>query len=437
MDYLIIQLAERNVTVARFEVSARSTTLSGSALFELNGEQDLAAIAARIAEGVSGSPRVILCLPPALFAQRLVELPLNDLRKVREILPAQLQGEIALPAEEAVFDALESIDGKFMAIWAKRSDIAAAIDLFREAGIEPAVVSSGVFAWPHLPGMPDACALFDGNSAAVVTDGRLSFFRALSGAERERQLVATFAALEMSAAAVPSRLLVFGDQLEALPRIEGLPLTAEALELPEALGTLFRNNQTFRQLAGPYAVALACHAGSLPDFRRGDLAWTAGHAELRRKLLLTAVLAIIAVVLLFVSKGLEYRAALADTASLDSSISSIYREIFPGRTKAVDEVAEVKGEIKKLAGVDGSSGLLDVLKQLAEAKGASINGLYEAELEGRTLRLKGDARSAQAVNDFKAAVTPLMASVELGEVKSRPDGGVTFSMTAQIKEARQ
>jgi general secretion pathway protein L len=436
MDYLIIQIAENNVTVARFGGTGRSTTLEGSGLFELNGEQDLAAIAARIAAGISGSPRVVLCLPPDLFAQRLVELPLSDLRKVREVLSSQLQGEIALPIEEAVFDALRSSDGKFMALWAKRSDIAAAIDLFRGAGLEPAVVSAAVFAWPALPGIQNDCALFDGSAVAVITDGRLSFLRALCGAERERQLTATLSALEMSAMPLPSRLLVFGEQAADVPEMEGLALTAEVLELPEELGQLFRNDQTFRQLAGLYAVAQACQAGTLPDFRRGDLAWTAGDAALRKKLLLTAALAIVAITLLFVSKGMQYRAVRADSASLDKSISTIYREIFPGRAKAVDEVAEIKGEIRKLAGHEGSSAVLDVLKQLAEAKGAGINGLYEAELEGLTLRVKGDARSAQTVNDFKASLSTLMATIELGEVKSRPDGSVTFSMTAKIKEGK-
>jgi general secretion pathway protein L len=78
-----------------------------------------------------------------------------------------------------------------------------------------------------------------------------------------------------------------------------------------------------------------------------------------------------------------------------------------------------------------------VLKQLADAKGNSINGLYEAEVEGNSLRIKGDARSAQAVNEFKAVLAPLMAAIELGEVKSRPDGTVTFALTGTLKEAKQ
>jgi general secretion pathway protein L len=111
--------------------------------------------------------------------------------------------------------------------------------------------------------------------------------------------------------------------------------------------------------------------------------------------------------------------------------------VFPSRTKAVDEVAEIKGEIKKMAGADASASFLDVLKQMAEAKGAAINGLYEAELNGRTLRIKGDARSAQAVNEFRAGLAPIMATVELGEVKGRPDGTVSFSLSGTLKEVKQ
>jgi general secretion pathway protein L len=434
MEYLIINITEHMVTAARFDISGRSAALGGAASFLLDEETGLAAVAVKIAEGISGSPRVVVCLPPALFAQRVVALPLTDLRKVREILPAHLQGEIALSAEEAVFDALPAGEGSYLALWAKRSEVAQAIELFREAGCEPQIVSSAPFAWPSLPGIPLDCALCDGSALVVLAEGRLSFMRALGGAAPHKQLCATLSALELSGTHLPQRLIVFGEQSETLAGSGGLPLAVEQLLLPDDQAAIFRTEGTFQQLAGLYAVARACHAGTLPNFRRGDLAWTTGDARLRRKLVLTATLAAAAVVLLFVSKGLQYRAARTDLASLNVSISSIYREIFPSRTKAVDELSEVKGEIRRLTGSEGSSSVLDVLKQLAEAKGTAINGLFEAELEGRTLRVKGDARSAQSVNEFKSTLSGLMTTVEVGEIKSRPDGSVGFSLSGTLKE---
>ena len=211
-------------------------------------------------------------------------------------------------------------------------------------------------------------------------------------------------------------------------------MPVETVAVPPELGHLFKNDETFQQLAGLYAVARASYAGTLPDFRQGELAWTAGDAKLRKKLLLTGILAVTVIALLFITKGLQYRAAVADVASLNKSIATLYREIFPTRAKAVDEIAEIKGEIRKLAGIESSSGYLDLLKKLAEAKGTSINGLYEAELEGRNVRIKGDSRSSQAVNEFKASLAPILATSELGEIKSRPDGTVTFSLTGTLKE---
>jgi general secretion pathway protein L len=434
MDYLIIRIDEDKVTAARFSFSGRSATLGGAALFTLDSGMDLPAVAAEIAAGISGSPRVIVCLPSALFAQRTIELPLTDLRKVREILPAHLQGEIALPAEEAVFDVLPASKGRYLALWAKRNEIAAVIEVFREAGCEPQVISSDVFGWSCLPGIPSHCVVTDGTAVAVIAEGRLAYVRALDGVEPHKQLIATLSALEFSGETVPSQLVIFGEQSEALTAIKGLPLEVAPLKLSDHLAVLFRTEAAFQQSVGLYAVACASHAGDLADFRRGELAWTAGNEKLRKKLVLTAVLLTVTVVLLFVYKGLQYRAIKADSVSLNNSIASLYKEIFPTRTKAVDELAEVKGELRKLAGVENSSAVLDVLKKLAEAKGATINGLFEAELEGRTVRVKGDARSAQAVNEFKTALSGLISTAELGEIKSRPDGTVSFSLSGMLKE---
>lgn len=434
MDYLILQAEEKRLTVAHFGVSRRSTELIGAASFVLDEERSLADAVRQIAEKMTGSPRVILCLPPALFAQRSVPLPFNDLRKVREVLPAQLQGDIALPVEELALEVLPAGEGQFLALWVRKSEVSAAIAKFQEGGIEPQVVTSLPFAFARLPGVPPDCAVCDGNTLAILRGGVLTYFRASDATMTAQTIAATLSALELSGETLPPRLCLTGAVAGGLDDADTLPLPVETVEVPTELGHLFKNDETFQQLAVLYAVARASHAGTLPDFRQGELAWTAGDAKLRKKLLMTGILAAAVILLLFINKGLQYRAAAADMSSLNKSIAAIYREIFPTRAKAVDEISEIKGEIRKLAGVESSSGYLDILKKLAEAKGSSINGLYEAELEGRNMRIKGDARSAQAVNEFKASLGPLLATVELGEVKSRPDGTVTFSLTGTLKE---
>ncbi|MDD2736570.1 MAG: type II secretion system protein GspL [Desulfuromonadaceae bacterium] len=434
MDYLILQTEEYRLTVAHFGVSRRSTELVGAASFELNDEHSLADAVRNIVEKMTGSPRIILCVPPALFAQRSITLPLTDLRKVREVLPTQLQGDIAQPVDDLALGVVPSGDGRFLALWARKGDISSAIAQFRDLGLDPQIITSLLFALPEQPGLPADCAVFDGSSLSILTGGRLTYFRTFSADASASMIAATLSALELSGVELPPRLCVIGSAAHLFSAADSLPLPVETVEVPAELGHLFKNDEHFHQLAGLYAVARASYAGTLPDFRQGELAWTAGDAKLRRKLLLTGILTVTVIVLLFINKGLQYRAATADVASLNKSIAAIYREIFPTRAKAVDEISEIKGEIRKLAGVEGSIGYLDLLKKLADAKGNSINGLYEAELEGRNLRIKGDSRSSQAVNEFKAALAPLLATAQLGEVKSRPDGTVTFSLAGTLKE---
>jgi general secretion pathway protein L len=435
MDYLVLQTEESRLTVGHFTVSRRSTELVGSASLELNEELPLADAVRHIVEKMTGSPRIILCVPPTFFAQRSITLPLTNMRKVLEVLPTQLQGDIAQSVDELALGALPSGDGRFLALWARKELISSTIDQFRSFGLEPQIVSSLPFALPELPGLPTDCAVCDGSSLSILKGGRLAYFRAFNTEVSPALVGATLSALELSGEGLPPRLCLIGSAAHNFAGAESLPLPIETVEVPPELGYLFKNDVTFQQLAGLYAVARASYAGTLPDFRQGELAWTAGDAKLRRKLLLTALLAVTVIVLLFVNKGLQYRTATADIVSLNKSIAAMYREVFPTRAKAVDEISEIKGEIKKLAGVESSSGYLDLLKKLAEAKGNSINSLYEAELEGRNLRLKGEARSSQSVNDFKAALTPLLATAQLGEIKSRPDGTVSFSLTGTLKEA--
>jgi general secretion pathway protein L len=437
MDYLILQAEETRLTVAHFRISRRAAEIIGAAAVDLGAEHSLEDAVRNIAEKMTGSPRIILCLPPSLFAQRTISLPFQDLRKVREVLPGHLQGEIALPVDELVLGVLPTGEGQFLALWARRSDVGQALETFRAAGLEPHIISSVPFALSELPGVPPGCIICQSNFLTILNDGHVTYFRTFQSQVTATNIASTLSALELSGGALPSRLCLLGPEFDVFTADSALPLPIETISVPPELGHLFKNEETFRQLAPLYAVARTCQTGTLPDFRQGDLAWTAGNVRVRRKLILTGILTAVVLILLFITKGLQYRTAVTDLASVNKSIGSLYREIFPTRTKAVDELSEIRGEIRKLSGIENSNSYLNVLKKLAEAKGNSIIGLYEAELEGANLRIKGDASSAQKVNEFKASLASLLTSAELGEVKSRPDGTVGFSLTGTLRKVIQ
>jgi general secretion pathway protein L len=139
------------------------------------------------------------------------------------------------------------------------------------------------------------------------------------------------------------------------------------------------------------------------------------------------------VLLLFVESGVRYYLVKRDLASLELSIKGIYKEVFPTRSKAVDEVSELRAEIKKLESAKTSSNVLKLLKDLAMIKGDDVGGIYETEVDGPEVRLKGDARSFQAVNDFKVRASKILDQAEVSEIKSRPDGSVTFNFRGKMK----
>lgn len=372
--------------------------------------------------------RVILALLPSMFFIRELDLAVTDRKKCRELLPLELKGELADDSDELVFDALPLASGKTAAVWARQDAIAAEIKTFADAGFDPEIVTAAMFNWGTLlPEAKDAVmAVSDGEEVAFWQDGKPLFFRALPQVAG-RQLDATVAAVELAK----------GVQVETVFTIgSGQPDTALAtVPLPhgQALTSAFQGDATAAtDLASQFALASELAFGDPLNLRRGAIGFTKNRDLLRKKLRITYSLAAVLILLVFAEAGVRYFVAQRDVTSLNGSIRAIYKEVFPSRTKAIDEVAEVKAEIRKL-GAAGNDGILAVLKLLTEAKGDDPREIYEVDFDGSQLTGRGYDRSAQGVNDFKLKASQLFASFEVSEIKSRPDGSVGFSFRGTLK----
>ena len=144
--------------------------------------------------------RVILALPTVAVSFREVTLPLTDRQKVRQVLPLELKGETALDSDELVFDALPLADGKMLAAWMKRAEVAGWIESLAGAGLEPEVVTVGIAGWGALlpaEARTGVAAIADGEGVAVYRDGTPLFLRSLGTAGDGSELRRTLAALEL------------------------------------------------------------------------------------------------------------------------------------------------------------------------------------------------------------------------------------------------
>lgn len=429
MNLLIIQLNDTDAVVARFQRRRGTLTFLQGSRRTLPEDGSLAGLLDGF-DPLGPEQKIILVLPPAMVYARELALPISDRRKIREVLPVELGGETALQAEELIFDGIPLGEGTILALWCRRHEVTELLGRLSPLGLEPEIVTAGLLAWHHL--IPadtiDPVAVTDGQGLMVGTSAGPILARTLPAAGDERELTRALTALEVGREIRISRIIRHGRAGSA----------AESSPMPSGLRETFADDSAAAlDLAGTYAVAKACTSGDCVNFRTGALAYTAGQAKSRRRLRLTLLLAVSLVILLFVEVGVRYYLLHKDVASLDGSVRKIYREIFPTRQKPVDAVAEVRSEIRRLSGGAGASRVLPTLRSLAELKGEEISGFYEVELDGNQVRLKGDARSAQAASALKGRATALFDAPEVSEIKTKTTGGVTFTFRGTMKEANQ
>lgn len=445
MNLLIVEVKRNELLFATFRRKRGVLSFVEATRHHLGHEDSFSRLVEEFVPADREERRVILAIPAGQIGMRELELPLSDRRKVRELLPLELKGETAVDADELVFDALTLDGGKVLAVWAKRHAVENLIGVMTETGMEPEMVTASLFSWQHLipaEAASGTVAVTDGEALAVYNNGKPLYFRALAAGDPDAEVAKTLAALEIGKGIVVDRVFSHGGHSqkdavsaehagEKVSSFPPLPLDGKFLE------TFAADADAARDLAGTYAIARDVTAGDPVNLRSGALAYTAGQAKALKKLRLSMFLAAGFVILLFAEVGLRYYLAKKDVDSLNNSIKAIYREVFPTRKKPVDEVAELRAEIKRLNSGKTTSNVLAVLKKVAEAKGDDVFGVYEAEIDGNQVLLKGDARSIQAVNDFKLRAADVLSDAEVGEIKSRTDGSVTFVLRGTVKEGEK
>jgi general secretion pathway protein L len=429
----VIQLTEHDLTCARFQRSGRATLtpLSGFKLPYADHAELREHLREQLPTPGAEEVRTILALPPALVALRELNLPIIDRRKLRAVLPLELSSETTQPEQELVCDAVPLDEGNVLAGWAPRAVVAELIALLADVGAEPEAVTVACLHWQLLA--PDQqtgpFAICDRQAVLVCRPATSAPAYCRSLGSDNGELGRTLTALEL-ARDLPVRTVYQLDpdgpvELPDSIVIEPLPVPALLVET-QASGSL-----PPLALASALAVAEAYCCNTLFNLRSGSLAWSHQRYQLLRRHRLPLLLAVVLLVLLVVESGTRWYLLKRDLASLNGSIARIYREVFPTRTKAVDEVAEIKAEIRRLQGGISGNSSLAFLSELAAMKGDEITLLSEVEYDGSRLRLKGDSRSSAAVNGLRQQLIAAGWAVEQADLTSRPDGSVLFTLKGQ------
>ncbi len=380
-DVLGLDIGPRAVRAVLLRVSLRRTTV----LRYLEVPLPEAATEEALRQAVRHLVSVLGKAPDSVVAEldgregaslRTVTLPLAAARRIAEVLPFELEGQVPFDIEEAVVDYQEANrDGKqihLLATAAPKEAVASRLSTLRTAGVDPKQLAVGAAALdgllallpslaeggPHLivdveEDATDLCLLHAGHciAARTLSHGMRSL-RTGRGRELEREIRQTLLA-HRAAGGPPLASVHLAGELatdpQALPWIQHLcDAEASVLELPRAPG----GEEPTTRARFARAAALAGRTalrGKRIDLRQGEFARRRTLGAMRRHL--RAITA--ASVLLLLAFGLnaygEWSLLRAHEEALEAQLAAESRTLL-GR--ATTDPAQVKLAVSRQAASD-------------------------------------------------------------------------------------
>lgn len=377
------------------------------------------------ARGYKEFASVLAGIPPHELSMRVVELPFEDMKKIREVLPFELAGLLHVNVEDSITDAVPLGDGKVLAFAVEKNRLRDYIEVLDSLGLDPAWAGSALFSIPgllnDLYGSAGTKAFISPDYVAAVKDGTAKFLNPLRRAEAVR-LALTY--LEGEDIYLDSVYFTGWDESALKGMLPGLAL--ELIELPYGYPP---------DGAGVYAIARQLRKGAEEqvNLRRGELKYMKERVALGRGLKVTAAIALALVLILLGDAYMRYLKYSGELNALRSELRSSYLELFPGEKPPADEVYMLE---TKLAALDkeadvlgGGVDALNVMNAIASgAKGEGIR-ITELNIAGGRVTAKGEAPDFEAPERARDALlkTGRFREAIVTDVKSRPGGGVTFS----------
>ncbi len=425
----IIQLSDNIVTCTRFRKKGGSLAPVTGIRLEFSNLSELPGILKDQLYPLQEEIRTILSIPAAMVSLRELHLPITDRRKIRAVLPLELAGDSSEDGPEPACDAILLNTGTQLAGWSERSAVSEPIAMLASIKMEREVVACSPLAWHHLsPPDNQPVALLDNEALVVVDRGNLLFCRIMNTADAV-EVERTVAALEVTRSISPKPF--YRVDSPPGPDEKSLPLPAELVAMPS------NGDLKPAALVPALAIARAYLSGEIFNLRNGTLAWTGAQTHLLKQLRTPLLLCAVVLLLLFVETALRWYFLNREIKALNSSISAIYKGVFPNRTKAVDETGELKSEIRRLQGSGAPGDLLQFLNLLAQSKDDQITGLGEVEYDGELFRIKGDARSNPAVTAMIQKLSAAGLVVDQPDLTGRPDGTTLFVIKGRRKGGKQ
>lgn len=445
-NVLGIDLQETGLEAVLVKSGLRETRLLGASSVPLPGGTGAegafhAALGEVLSLPAAREADCAISLPADWFFLRTLTVPFSSPKKIRLVLPYELEPDLPLPAEALAFSfapigpAAEAGQTRILAAAIEKRRLEAVTAAFSSVGLEPSRLTLSGYAlalWAaqsgelpprffHLQVESRFAALY------LVEQGRIrlarSFLLPEAEAEREaallRQFRLTVGMMEEAEeeGGGPAEILLAGAggaALDAARLAESLSLPVRTIDVRAASGiaaegeTDPRSWDPFRQ-NGALALALAeienLHGLSLD---RGGLPGRQILTRHRGHLVRTAALAAAALVLWIGQAAVETHLLERRATALDARMTAVFREAFPEARATVDPYLQMRASLQELkksapsASGPGSPRSIDLLRRLSEAVPAEVPVVIERLVLGpEGLLVTGTTAGFQEVETIK------------------------------------
>jgi general secretion pathway protein L len=432
--------------------------------------------------GLEGAT-VLSSLPGDLVSLRTFFLPFRDRKKLDQTVPFELESQVPFGLDDIIIDyqvlQRDKSGCSVLAALVQRQDLEQHLALLHDAGLDPKVVDLAPLATLNVitalgKEIPETCAYVGGSprrvTVALLRNRQLVGLRTLvpTTTPEPRDAEAAAAgnghppATEALAAAIVSEVrwtllalngapldeqmpcLVAGDGLEfdqvahqltaldcAVVRLDRAPLRNVAEDLrPEIDRFTAPLGLALREVAPADAYGI--------NFRQGEFAYHRGQDELRRAVLRSSVLAVIALVMFVVSTYMGYAEMQRRLDLVQGKIHNVFRQTLPDMKAVKDERATLQAEIdaaqKKLQMLGGIAPLggvtaVDVMRTIATAIPDNLKiDIDEYTMDTEGVRIKAKTDSFETADGIKQRLlaTHYFGDVQVKDIKAAPDGSVDF-----------
>lgn len=439
-----LEIREESVAAVLLESGFKGSVLETQGYFPIppdkDGDEGLKQALQAIVETLKpAGAACVLGIPTTAVSFRNISVPFHDIKKIRQMLPFELEPSLPIPVEEMIID-FEAVkrDGhqELLAFAVLKSQIRRYLEILATVNLNPVAIMPGGYAAARMLSTisadSDDFLLVDtgerNHTIYAVCDGSVRMVRTLpvasGGSPVVRSLEATmertFTALKESQGIGfnPSTVFSSGPRSPWLtngngsPTLLGAPLrtTGDLRTFSRLKGSLDTPDWDSGRLDIALALALV-ETEAVGGVNFSTQRSTIQHywSEYRGNIILTAVLIALTLVTALAGQFFALSAKEGQLAELDREIEAVFKSTFPEVTRVVNPLQQMQLKIKEAgegsAGLDASGSqvrVIDILNSLSQQIPASVDVQVNRMVLGTdNVVLSGTTDNFNTVDDIK------------------------------------